>query len=128
MNIWKNNIEELEKNLKEYNELEGISEADQEEMKNKEKYIDSNIREKLKSTENKISFSDDVKALYNFMKSGKVSITKKIIAIMALLYFIIPVDSIPDIAPIIGYLDDLGVIVVALKFLNKELSPFYEND
>lgn len=31
----------------------------------------------------------------------------------ALGYFIFPVDAIPDVAPLIGYSDDLGVLVVA---------------
>lgn len=32
----------------------------------------------------------------------------------ALGYFISPVDAIPDITPVIGYTDDLGVLVAAL--------------
>jgi len=32
----------------------------------------------------------------------------------ALGYFISPVDAIPDIAPVVGYTDDLGVLVAAL--------------
>ncbi|SEI48104.1 Uncharacterized membrane protein YkvA, DUF1232 family [Allopseudospirillum japonicum] len=31
----------------------------------------------------------------------------------ALGYFILPVDAIPDLAPAIGYTDDLGVLVAA---------------
>ena len=32
----------------------------------------------------------------------------------ALGYFISPIDAIPDIAPIVGYTDDLGVLTAAL--------------
>lgn len=32
----------------------------------------------------------------------------------ALGYFISPIDAIPDITPVIGYTDDLGVLVAAL--------------
>ena len=32
----------------------------------------------------------------------------------ALGYFISPVDAIPDIVPVVGYSDDLGVLVAAL--------------
>jgi uncharacterized membrane protein YkvA (DUF1232 family) len=32
----------------------------------------------------------------------------------ALAYFIVPLDAIPDIAPIAGYTDDLGVLAVAV--------------
>lgn len=32
----------------------------------------------------------------------------------ALGYFILPIDAIPDIAPVVGYSDDLGVLSAAL--------------
>ncbi len=38
----------------------------------------------------------------------------KAVAMGALGYFILPTDAIPDIAPIIGYTDDLGVLGFAL--------------
>jgi uncharacterized membrane protein YkvA (DUF1232 family) len=38
----------------------------------------------------------------------------KAVAIGALGYFILPVDALPDIAPVIGYTDDLGVLGLAL--------------
>jgi uncharacterized membrane protein YkvA (DUF1232 family) len=34
--------------------------------------------------------------------------------IASLGYFISPVDAVPDVAPVIGYTDDLGVLVAAL--------------
>ena len=36
------------------------------------------------------------------------------VAVGALGYFILPADAVPDIAPVIGYSDDLGVLGVAL--------------
>lgn len=32
----------------------------------------------------------------------------------ALGYFVSPIDAIPDVTPIVGYSDDLGVLVLAL--------------
>jgi uncharacterized membrane protein YkvA (DUF1232 family) len=45
---------------------------------------------------------------------------------MGLVYFISPIDAIPDIAPLVGYLDDLGVITAVIKFLGSELIPYYD--
>ena len=43
----------------------------------------------------------------------------------ALGYFIFPVDAIPDLTPIAGYADDLGVLVAALAtvavYINDEI-------
>jgi len=35
----------------------------------------------------------------------------------ALGYFILPIDAIPDFTPVVGFADDLGVIVAALASL-----------
>lgn len=46
-----------------------------------------------------------------------------IIAVLAMIYVISPLDLIPDFIPIIGWLDDLGVLVWAARqvFFNKDM-------
>ena len=46
-----------------------------------------------------------------------------IIAVLAMLYVISPLDLIPDFIPFIGWLDDLGVLVWAARqvFFNKDI-------
>ena len=46
-----------------------------------------------------------------------------IIALLAMIYVISPLDLIPDFVPVIGWLDDLGVLVWAARqvFFNKDL-------
>ena len=41
----------------------------------------------------------------------------------ALGYFIFPLDSIPDIAPLIGYTDDLSVLAAALATVAYYITP-----
>ena len=41
----------------------------------------------------------------------------------ALGYFISLVDAIPDLTPIIGYTDDLGVLVAALAAVTSHVTP-----
>ena len=45
------------------------------------------------------------------------------IAVLAMLYVISPLDLIPDFIPVIGWLDDLGVLVWAARqvFFNKDV-------
>lgn len=40
----------------------------------------------------------------------------------ALGYFILPIDAIPDIAPVVGYTDDLGVIGTALATVSMYIT------
>ena len=46
-----------------------------------------------------------------------------IIALLAMIYVISPLDLIPDFIPVIGWLDDLGVLVWAARqvLFNKDL-------
>lgn len=39
---------------------------------------------------------------------------RMIVAVLAGLYGLSPIDGIPDFLPVIGQLDDVGVIVIAL--------------
>ena len=41
----------------------------------------------------------------------------------ALAYFIFPVDAIPDIIPVAGYTDDLGVLATALATTTAHVKP-----
>lgn len=89
-------------------------------------YIDENFWSKIERVGSKLSFTKDLKALYNYFVDPSISWYRKSIVVGALIYFIVPIDSIPDIAPLIGYLDDLGVITATIKFLGSELNQFYD--
>lgn len=41
----------------------------------------------------------------------------------ALGYFISPIDAIPDVTPVIGYTDDLGVLTVAVAAIAAHIKP-----
>jgi uncharacterized membrane protein YkvA (DUF1232 family) len=44
------------------------------------------------------------------------------VAFAALAYFISPVDAIPDVTPVIGYLDDAGVLATAIVSLRAYIT------
>ncbi|MBK9792245.1 MAG: DUF1232 domain-containing protein [Sphingobacteriales bacterium] len=51
--------------------------------------------------------------------------TKSIIAVVAaLIYFVNPLDLIPDFIPVIGQIDDIFVLGYLIKMLNKEIERF----
>lgn len=59
------------------------------------------------------------KRLYEVYTDPTSSTADKVIATTALVYFIIPVDSIPDITPILGYTDDISIMLGAIAKINK---------
>ncbi len=61
--------------------------------------------------------------LFYLFKEKSVPVASKSIIAAALAYFIFPADSIPDVTPIIGYSDDLGIMLVSLSHLVKYITP-----
>jgi uncharacterized membrane protein YkvA (DUF1232 family) len=98
---------------------------DEAEVQKKMDYVDENLWGKLEHSGRRISFAKDILALYRYMKDPLVRWYRKAIVVAALIYFIVPIDTIPDITPLFGYLDDLGVITALLKYLGSELMGYY---
>lgn len=91
----------------------------------KVKFVEDNLWTKLQRAGKKVTFAKDIKALYYYMKDPSVGWHRKAIVVAGLIYFLVPLDAIPDFTPFIGFLDDLGVITSLLKYLGKELVPYY---
>jgi uncharacterized membrane protein YkvA (DUF1232 family) len=64
------------------------------------------------------------RAIMRFLKDGRASTASKIFFVTAMLYTVMPVDLIPDVAPILGWLDDLGMLTVSSAFLANRISKF----
>jgi uncharacterized membrane protein YkvA (DUF1232 family) len=97
----------------------------EEEVEEKIEYVEDNLWGKLEKTGKRISFAKDILALYKYMRDPFVKWYRKSIVVAALIYFIVPIDTIPDLTPLFGYLDDLGVITALLKYLGSELMSYY---
>jgi uncharacterized membrane protein YkvA (DUF1232 family) len=69
-------------------------------------------------------FFKDIKTMYKMLKDNNVSMSVKVTIVGALAYFVCPVDAIPDIAPIVGYLDDAGVISAAIRFIKSQVDNY----
>jgi uncharacterized membrane protein YkvA (DUF1232 family) len=61
--------------------------------------------------------------LQYMMKSDDVPLKAKLILSAALGYFILPIDFIPDFAPLIGFTDDLGVLLLIIRQMAVYLTP-----
>ena len=61
--------------------------------------------------------------LYYTLREPDVPAWAKTVITVALGYFIFPADAIPDITPVVGYADDLGVLVAALATVAVHVTP-----
>lgn len=64
----------------------------------------------------------NIKLIWRLLNDRRVSPGLKMIVPATLLYLLFPVDIIPDIAPGLGQLDDIAVILLGLK-LFVEMCP-----
>lgn len=65
--------------------------------------------------------------LHYLLKSDNVPLRVKLILTASLGYFILPIDFIPDFAPLIGFTDDLGVLLLILKQMASYVTPEIKN-
>lgn len=74
-------------------------------------------REKLRN------MACDILAVYLGLRDPRVPRPAKIAVLVAIIYVIIPVDLIPDVVPVFGWLDDLAAMPLA-AFVATKLIPF----
>ena len=89
--------------------------------------LNQSVDKKIASSKKSIfKILSHLKALKKYMMDGDVRWYRKSVVIAALVYFITPIDAMPDFAPLIGYLDDIGVIAWTIKFLGNEINSYYD--
>jgi uncharacterized membrane protein YkvA (DUF1232 family) len=97
------------------------------EDKEKILFVEENLWYRLEKQGKKVSFARDLLALYRYMDDPYVSWQKKVVVAAALIYFVTPIDKIPRFVKFFSLLDELGVMTILLKFLGKEIIPYYES-
>ena len=56
-------------------------------------------------------------AMFRFLTDGAAPWFPRLLALFTLIYLISPVDLIPDVIPVIGWLDDLGFVSFAIAYV-----------
>ena len=64
----------------------------------------------------------DARLAVRLLREPRVPALTKALPLLALVYLISPVDFVPDLIPLLGQVDDLGVLV-AITELFRRLSP-----
>jgi uncharacterized membrane protein YkvA (DUF1232 family) len=62
---------------------------------------------------------NELRLAWRLIREPRVPLLAKVVPLIALLYVVSPIDVIPDVLPIIGQVDDIGLLVVAVKIFLK---------
>jgi uncharacterized membrane protein YkvA (DUF1232 family) len=73
----------------------------------------------------RIPFAEDLLAAYYCAFDRETPTHVKVALFGALAYFVLPMDAIPDMVPIIGYGDDAAVLAAALKLVSDSMTPVH---
>lgn len=95
------------------------------ETRYKAAYTAANFQKKLKTLGGRGTYELLEKAfqLYYLAKSPTVPLWAKGLVVGALGYFIVTPDAVPDITPVLGFVDDLSVMLSALAAVAAHISP-----
>jgi uncharacterized membrane protein YkvA (DUF1232 family) len=66
----------------------------------------------------------NVEAFVRYLRDPDASLLGKVLVLATVAYVVLPVDAIPDLIPAIGWLDDLGVVGVALAYVARVLARY----
>lgn len=58
-------------------------------------------------------------AVLRFIRSRSSGWSPKLLLLAAILYVVLPVDVIPDVFVLVGWLDDLGVVALCLSLIGR---------
>jgi uncharacterized membrane protein YkvA (DUF1232 family) len=78
--------------------------------------------DKLLSVVGKIPFALDAAAMYYCLRDPKTPFWVKASIAGALVYFISPIDAIPDFIPVVGYADDAAVIYASMALVHRHIT------
>jgi uncharacterized membrane protein YkvA (DUF1232 family) len=68
------------------------------------------------------SFWQQIRLSWALLLDNRVPLKLKVIPLTAIAYVLSPIDLVPDVIPVLGQLDDLGVLMAALTTFNN-LAP-----
>ena len=80
---------------------------------------------KLRRVVAQIPFAEDLLAAYYCAFDRDTPLPVKATLVGALAYFILPVDAIPDVLPVIGFTDDAAVLATAIKLVTGHILPVH---
>ena len=61
---------------------------------------------------------------FRYVRDPRVPLWRRLSGLFAVVYFVMPLDVLPDFLPVLGWLDDLGVLSAAAFFMVREVQRY----
>jgi len=70
----------------------------------------------------RLPFAEDLLSAYYCAFDGHTPLQVRAALLGALAYFVLPIDAMPDILPLLGFTDDALVLVTALRMVSAHIN------
>lgn len=72
-----------------------------------------------------VPFFGDLLAMTRLVRDGEAHLGLKIVSVLAILYVVLPIDAVPEaVLPVVGWIDDVGLIVALRMMLDRPLARY----
>lgn len=92
-----------------------------------ESRLRSDFWRKLRAVAVRVPFAEEALAAYYCAFDRETPLPVKASLVGALAYFVLPVDAIPDVLPVLGFTDDAAVLATAIKLVASHITPEHRN-
>ena len=80
---------------------------------------------KIRQVAAQIPFAEDLLSAYYCAFDHKTPLQVKAALVAAIAYFVLPIDAIPDVLPVIGFTDDAAVLATAINLVGVHILPVH---
>lgn len=93
-----------------------------------EKRFGETFLARLKRVAKRIPFTEDLLAAWYCTRDPATPRRVRMTLLAALGYFVLPLDALPDILPLLGFTDDAAVIAAALTAVAAAIKPEHREE
>ncbi|MBI2714240.1 MAG: DUF1232 domain-containing protein [Rhizobiales bacterium] len=89
----------------------------------KDSALRRSFRRKTRRVAARLPFAEDLLAAYYCAFDRDTPLQVKATLVGAIAYFVLPLDAIPDVLPVLGFTDDAAVLAIAIKLVASSIRP-----
>ncbi len=82
---------------------------------------------KVRSVAGRLPFAEDLLAAYYCAFDHNTPLQVKATLVAAIAYFVMPIDAIPDVLPVLGFTDDAAVLAAAINLVAVHILPLHRD-
>lgn len=68
----------------------------------------------------------DFPAAARLLRDKEAPLWPKVLVVLAVVYVVWPADLVPDVVPVLSWVDDMGVVLVLRLLLHREIARYRE--